>query len=88
MGLKYFFQRLKKWKPKSAEIGFILLICFSIIFASLGSLFQSNFGKIDIEYLKLTDEFGNTITGKLYRPKTATIDNPAPGVLCSTWYEQ
>ena len=83
MGLKYFLKRIKNRKPKSAEVGFCVLIIFAVVFAGLGSLLQSNFGTIDIEYLSLTDEFGNTVTGKLYKPKSATIDTPAPGVLAA-----
>ncbi|MBN2231064.1 MAG: alpha/beta hydrolase [Candidatus Thorarchaeota archaeon] len=56
----------------------LLLICSSTV---LANAIQSNFGSIDVEYIRIVDENGMAITGKLYRPIAATDDNPAPGVL-------
>jgi len=81
--MKDIINTLKKWKPKRPEKLLIILIIL-IFLSSLGaSLLQSNFGSIDIEYVSLVDEYGNTITGKLYKPSTATYENPAPGVLAA-----
>jgi pimeloyl-ACP methyl ester carboxylesterase len=49
--------------------------------ALLGHAIQNNFGTIDVDYIRIIDENGFAITGKLYRPLTATDDDPAPGVL-------
>ena len=60
-----------------------LVVCLILIGSSalLGHAVQNDFGTIDIEYISLVDEDGMTVTGKLYRPLTATVANPAPGVL-------
>jgi dienelactone hydrolase len=49
--------------------------------ALLAYAVQTDFGRIDVDYIKITDENGMAVTGKLYRPLTATEENPAPGVL-------
>ncbi len=60
-----------------------LILCLILIGSSalLGSAIQSNFGTIDVDYIRIVDESGQAVTGKLYRPLTATEDDPAPGVL-------
>jgi len=75
--------KLKKWKPKRSEKLLIVLLILIFLSSLGGSLLQSNFGSIDIEYVSLVDEYGNTVTGKLYIPSTATYDHPAPGVLAA-----
>ena len=60
-----------------------LVLCLILIGAStmLAHLIQNDFGTIDVDYIRIIDENGFAITGKLYRPLTATDDDPAPGVL-------
>ena len=61
----------------------LLALCFIIIGSSavVGYAVQNNFGTIDSEYIRIADQNGLIVTGKLYRPLTATKENPAPGVL-------
>jgi len=60
-----------------------LILCLILIGSSalLGHAVQNDFGSIDVDYIRIVDEDGMAVTGKLYRPLTATEDNPAPGVL-------
>jgi len=60
-----------------------LILCLVLIGSSalVASMIQNDFGAIDVDYIKIVDENGMAVTGKLYRPLTATEDNPAPGVL-------
>lgn len=60
-----------------------LILCLVLIGSSalLGHAIQNDFGTIDVDYIRIVDENGFAITGKLYRPMTATDDDPAPGVL-------
>ena len=60
-----------------------LILCLILIGSSalLGHAVQNDFGTIDVDYIRIVDEEGMAVTGKLYRPLTATEDNPAPGVL-------
>ncbi len=77
----YGISKLKTWKPSKDEITLMLMIAVILVSSLFSSLLQSNFGKTDIEYIQVVDEYGNTITGKIYRPTTATYANPAPGIL-------
>jgi pimeloyl-ACP methyl ester carboxylesterase len=63
------------------KIWLIILILTSVVFITLGSQLQSDFGKIDIEFVRIADEVGDIVEGKLYRPYYATPENPLPGVL-------
>ena len=60
-----------------------LVLCLVLIGSSalLGYAIQNDFGNIDVDYIRIVDESGLAITGKLYRPVSATEDDPAPGVL-------
>jgi len=60
-----------------------LILCLVLISSSalLAHGIQTDFGNIDVDYVRIVDENGMAVTGKLYRPVTATEDNPAPGVL-------
>lgn len=71
-----FLRRLDKKKQ-------FLLLCLVLIGSStlLAHAMQTDFGTIDVDYIKIIDENGQAVTGKLYRPLTATEDDPAPGVL-------
>ncbi|MFW9849127.1 MAG: alpha/beta hydrolase [Candidatus Thorarchaeota archaeon] len=61
----------------------LFLFCIILIGTSaiVAKLIQTDFGTIDVEYVRLIEENGLAVTGKLYHPLTATVDNPAPGVL-------
>jgi dienelactone hydrolase len=61
----------------------LLILCLILIGSSalLSHAVQNDFGAIDVDYIRIVDESGFAVTGKLYRPVTATEDNPAPGVL-------
>lgn len=60
-----------------------LILCLvSIIFA--GAI-QTDFGKIDMVEISLETEAG-TLTGYMFRPKTATAETPAPAIVCSHGY--
>ncbi|TFF95493.1 alpha/beta hydrolase [Candidatus Thorarchaeota archaeon] len=56
----------------------LILLTSSSVFASM---VQSDFGTIDIEVITIVDESGISVVGKLYRPLSATENDPAPGVL-------
>ncbi len=60
-----------------------LLLCLILIGSSalLAHAVQTDFGTLDVDYIRIVDENGMAVTGKLYRPLTASEENPAPGVL-------
>lgn len=59
------------------------LLCLVLISASvlIAGVIQNDFGTIDVDYIRIVDENGQAVTGKLYRPVGATDDAPAPAVL-------
>ncbi|MFW9920639.1 MAG: alpha/beta hydrolase, partial [Candidatus Thorarchaeota archaeon] len=61
----------------------LFLLCLILIGSSafVGFAIQINFGTIDVDNIRIIEENGLVVTGKLYRPLTATEDNPAPAVL-------
>ncbi|UYP45740.1 hypothetical protein NEF87_002025 [Candidatus Lokiarchaeum ossiferum] len=78
---KYWLVKIKQWKPSKDEITLMVMITVIFVSSIFSSLLQSNFGNTHIEYIQVADEYGNAITGKLYRPTTATYNNPAPGII-------
>ncbi|MGY5854503.1 MAG: alpha/beta fold hydrolase [Candidatus Thorarchaeota archaeon] len=64
-----------KWKA--------FILCLFLIGGSafLAHLVQNDFGNIDIKTIRIVDESGLAVTGKIYRPIHATEENPVPAVL-------
>ena len=62
----------------NSKIWLLALVATSMVFITLGSQLQSDFGKIDIEFIRMSDEVGDIVEGKLYRPKYATPEDPLP----------
>ena len=66
-----------------------LVLCVVVIAlsASMSSLIERDFGKVDIQTVKIADQSGYTITAKLYRPVSATPQNKMPGILNMHGYQ-
>ena len=62
----------------------LILVIFGCMSISHG--IQTDHGNVDISRGVIDTEFGE-LTFKLYEPKTATADNPAPGVLLLHGYQ-
>ena len=70
-------------KRNKIQLVIALILCaFSIISAGL---LQTDFGCVKMSDITLETEAGN-LTAYLFRPKSATRENPAPAVLCSHGY--
>lgn len=72
----------------------VLFICFTaaiILFQLIANGIQTSWGKVEVSKVKyeITDRNGKEqfLTGKLYRPKSATAANPAPAVLMLHGYQ-
>ncbi|MFX1250107.1 MAG: alpha/beta hydrolase [Promethearchaeota archaeon] len=72
---------MKLRKLKKNERWFILFAAIMVASAVVGHLLQNDFGSIHIQTIKIVDENGYAVIGKLYRPIGATQSNPLPGVL-------
>jgi len=66
------------WKPVIALVVLLILIfaCMSI-----AGMIQTDFGNIKVEIIEIDTHGRGIITGKLYKPDTATASTPAPAVL-------
>ena len=67
----------------------LLVICIVMMLISMiaTNLIQTNFGKVEVKTLTIETISGHTMSAKLYIPKTATPENPAPTVVYAHgWY--
>ena len=56
----------------------VVIIAFSAVMASS---IERDFGKVDIQSVRISDPSGVTLAGKLYRPTWVSVENKAPGIL-------
>lgn len=75
-----------KRKPNLPLIAWLLCLAVMIASMSLAAAFQADFGKIEVTSGALETD-GGVITYKLYRPVSATAENPAPAVLLMHGYQ-
>lgn len=68
---------MKKFQ-KVLALAIVLLTLFSLV-AIIGS--DTGFGKVDVSHLILATADGDKISCLLYKPKSATPENPAPAVM-------
>ncbi len=70
---------------KANKIRMIIAVLLCVISIISAGLIQTDFGKVEMTDITLETEAGN-LTAYLFKPKTATAQNPAPAVLCSHGY--
>ena len=60
-----------------------IVICLVIITVSavMARLIETDFGKVEVRTIKISDDSGNIIAAKLYRPVDASADNKLPAVI-------
>lgn len=69
--------RDKKFYQKFFAIS--VLLC---LISMIGSyLFRINFGKTEVKDFTIMDAKGNRVAATMFKPKTATVDHPAPAVV-------
>lgn len=73
-------------KRKRSWILMAVLTAFVLIFMLISNIIQTDHGNVSITTESFALEEG-TVTYKLYRPHTATADNPAPAVLLLHGYQ-
>ena len=72
---------LKDFRKNKAAVVFCILVVVILFSAIMSSAFQNNFGTVDVRIIQFSDQDGERLVGKLYRPIGATADDPAPGIL-------
>ena len=68
-------------KKRSASILLVVSLILTILCALLMNGIDTSWGSVDVKLGKLVSPNGTTVNYKMYIPKTATADNPAPGLL-------
>tara|TARA_B100001142_G_scaffold246825_1_gene246488 strand:- start:9580 stop:11466 length:1887 start_codon:yes stop_codon:yes gene_type:complete len=65
-----------------SNLSIITVLLVSIFFSSfIASLFQTNFHNVKIDTLKFPTQNGQILVADLFKPRSATKDNPAPLVI-------
>ena len=64
-----------------AKITLVATLVVSVILALLMVGIDTSWGKVDVKLGKLITDNGSTVNYKMYIPKTATTENPAPALL-------
>lgn len=70
-----------KAKKSIAAIVLAVSLVLSVIFSLLMVGIDTSWGAVDVKLGKLITENGTTLNYKIYIPKTASVENPAPGLL-------
>ena len=68
-------------------ITFVVLIILIFSFMGISSAIQTDFGKVKIELISIEVDGLGEITGKLYKPESASKNNPAPAMLLLHGYQ-
>ncbi len=79
-------EKKKFFKKYKAEVSFAILFIIAMLSMGLNGGFQSDWGNIDVRDVEIRSADGRVLSGKLYRPMTATAANPLPGVLAIHGY--
>ena len=66
---------------KSAKILLCIALAFCLISVIVSSCIQTDMGKVYVSELRVVDEAGYEVSIQLYRPRTATKENPAPAII-------
>ncbi|MEI6290960.1 MAG: CocE/NonD family hydrolase, partial [Chloroflexota bacterium] len=61
----------------------LLVICLVIISVAAGMarLIETDYGKVEVNNVTISDPNGVMLSARLYRPVTATVDHKAPAVI-------
>lgn len=62
-----------------------ILLVISLVLCLLSGIgahvLQTDFGQVEVEELRIPGSDGSVISGLLYRPKSASADNPLPLII-------
>lgn len=76
-------------KSNTKKLIVVFLACMIIMTAAMSIAYalQTDFGGVDVSTWRMDSDGGDSISYKLYVPKTATEQNPAPAVLLIHGYQ-
>ena len=69
-------------KPVEASRKLLLIALLIVLFSSLiASFIQGSGGRVHVQDIKIPTQNGQWVVADLYKPNSATADNPAPLVV-------
>ena len=71
----------KKQKRVTPQKALVFSLIFTLFFTTLSGVILRDFGKISISTVSLTTQSGNRIAARIFKPNSATAQNPAPAVI-------
>lgn len=89
MDSKHFFCEQSTGKRKNWTMILLYVSLAMILVGNIGACFlQTDGGKINVIGLKIPTENGQWLTADLYKPKSATAENPAPMVVVCPGFQR
>jgi len=76
-----------KSNKKKNELWLIILVILISFSALMAHALERDFGKINIQFVKIITPSGDSIAAKLYRPIWVSPENPAPAVINMHGYQ-
>ncbi|MCJ7694124.1 MAG: hypothetical protein MUO40_01745, partial [Anaerolineaceae bacterium] len=70
-----------KGKLSKSALWLIILVLIITFAATMANLIERDFGNVKVSIVKIINDQGQTVVAKLFRPVTATAENPAPAIL-------
>lgn len=74
-------------KQKSSVFFALIFFLFSLISSYIGSQIERDFGRIDVSTVSFMTEQNQPMVAKLYRPVSASAENPKPALLALHGYQ-
>ena len=75
---------MEKTKHKCSAVFWLCIALVLCLISAIGaSLVQSDFGKVDVQDLRIVVDDGYVINGQIYIPENASAENPVPLVIVS-----
>ncbi|MCJ7696489.1 MAG: alpha/beta fold hydrolase, partial [Anaerolineaceae bacterium] len=76
-----------KGKLSKSALWLIILVLIITFAATMANLIERDFGNVKVSIIKIINDQGQTVVAKLFRPVTATAENPAPAILNMHGYQ-
>lgn len=78
---RYFIMKAKKEMRITPQKAFVFSLLFTLLFTALSGAILRNWGNVSISTVNLGTRNGNQVAARIFKPDSATADNPAPAVI-------
>ena len=73
--------KAKKEMRITPQKAFVFSLLFTLLFTALSGAILRNWGNVSISTVNLGTRNGNQVAARIFKPDSATADNPAPAVI-------